>query len=302
MDLRVENFFIKIARPLNLLGGILFYALGVGISRYLGNPIEWGLVILGQIWITTYQLGSHFLIAFFHYPTVFGNRNKIQISDEEDEIPKFIRRDLILSAAFTAFTVVAMLSFLLMWTKEINGVVFVIMAIMVIVIIFYAVPPFQVVKSGYGELLQSILMANLIPGLAFALQYGEIHRLVAMATFPLTLLHVAISLATQFSTYANDLRSLKATLLTLLGWERGMILHNILILSAFFLFGMAMLFGLSTRVTFPVFFVLPLGLFQIWYMTRIASGVKPNWRLLTTTGILVLSLTTYLLTFSFWVR
>ncbi len=302
MDLRIEQFFIKIARPLNLLGGIFFYALGVGISRYLGNPVEWGLVILGQIWITTYQLGSHFLTTFFHYQPVPGDRSRIQISKEGDETTKYIRRDLILSAAFTAFAAAAMLAFILLRTKEINGSVVMIMGIMIIVILCYAVPPFQIIRSGYGELLQSILMANLIPGIAFALQYGELHRLLAMTTFPLTLLYLAMLLALQFPTYANDIRFEKANLLTRLGWEWGLILHNVLILSSFFVFGLAMFFGLSTRVTLPVFFVLPLGLFQIWYMTRIASGAKPNWRLLSTMAIFILGLTTYLLAFSYWVR
>ena len=70
MDFRVERFFFQIIRPFNLLNGILFYALGVGISRYLGSPVIWGLVIIGQIWVTTFQLGMHLLTTFFHYPPV----------------------------------------------------------------------------------------------------------------------------------------------------------------------------------------------------------------------------------------
>jgi len=302
MDFRVELFFLKIARPINLLGGILFYALGVGISRYLGNPIDWGLVFLGQIWVTTVQLGCHFLTTFFHFPTVPGDRNRIRISNVSDDAEKYIRRDLLLSGALTAFAAAAMLSFLLLWTKEINVAGFLIMGIMILVITGYAVPPFQIIKTGYGELLQSIMMTNLIPGLAFVLQYTELHRMVAMTTFPLTLLYVAMLLALKLSNYANDIRSGTTTLLTRLGWERGMILHNILILSSFLLFGLAMIFGLSPRVSLPVFFVLPLGLFQIWYTMKIASGIKPNWRLLNTTATLTVGLSVYLLTLSYWIR
>ena len=79
-------------------------------------------------------------------------------------------------------------------------------------------------------------------------------------------------------------------------------LHNLLILGGFLLFGVSMLFGLPIQVSFPVFFVFPLGLFQIWYMTRIASGVKPNWRVLYPTAILTYGLSTYLLALSFWIR
>lgn len=302
MDFRVELFFIRIARPLNLLGGVLFYALGVGVSHYLGNPVDWGMVLLGQIWVTTYQLGSHFLTSFFHFPNTPGNRNRILISEEGDEKPKYIRRDLILSASFASFAAALMLAFITIRTKEINGTGLLIMGLMILVTVFFSVPPFQLIKTGYGELLQSITLVNFIPALAFIFQMGELHRLVAMSTFPLTLLHVATLLALQLPNYATDLRSDKNTLLTSMGWERGMVLHNLLILCSFFLFGLAMLFGLSPRVILPVFFVLPLGLVQIWYMGRIASGMKPNWKLLSTMAILTFGLSAYLLAFSYWIR
>lgn len=302
MNIRIEQFFIRIARPLYLLGGILFYALGVGISRYLGNPVNWGLVIIGQIWVTIFQLGFHLLITYFHHPLVLGAPNRIQIDEEGDGDNQFIRGELVLSAAFTSFAVAAILGLLFLWWLKVSGVVFMIMGLMIILMFALVVPPFQIIKTGYGDLLQAILVVNLIPGIAFSLQYGELHRLVAMSTFPITLIYLSTQLAYQFQTYGNDLLKNKTTLLTLLGWERGMMLHNLLILISYFLFGLAMLFGLSPRVTLPVFFVLPLGIFQIWYMTRIAAGAKPNWRLLNTTAIFVLGLTTYLLAFSYWIR
>jgi 1,4-dihydroxy-2-naphthoate octaprenyltransferase len=302
MNFQVEGFFLRIARPLSLLAGVVLYALGVGISRYLGHPLDWGVVILGQVWVTTYQLGSHFLTAYFHLPARAGNRNLILISKENDKAEKYIRRDLILSAAFTAFVATAMLAFIAIRTDKMDSLGLLVMAIMFLVTFSFSVPPIQLVKTGYGELLQSIILVNFIPALAFILQYGELHRLVAMSTFPLTLLHVATVLALQFPEYAADLRKENITLLTYLGWERGLVLQNLLILSSFFLLGLAMLFGLSSRVAAPVFFVLPLGLFQIWYMVRIASGAKPNWRLLTTTALLNFGLAAYLMAFSYWIR
>jgi 1,4-dihydroxy-2-naphthoate octaprenyltransferase len=87
-----------------------------------------------------------------------------------------------------------------------------------------------------------------------------------------------------------------------LGWERGMMLHNILILVGYLLIGLAMLFGFPTSVALPALLALPLGLFQIWYMSRIGAGSKPNWQVLGWLAVLVFGVTTYLLTFSFWTR
>lgn len=302
MDFRVERFLLRLCQPMKIIGGMVFFALGAGISRYLGNPTDWGLLILGQLWITIFQIGFHFLTTYFYHPTDRRDPKRIYIDDPSEDNPRFIRRDLILSVAFTAFASIAIMGLLFFWQLALNGVVFTIMVLMIILIIAYAAPPFELKKTGYGELIQAILMANFFPAMAFSLQYGEIHRLVAMSTFPLTLLYISYILVQQFQTYGNDLRKNEKTLLTMIGWERGMVLHNLLILISFLLFGLAMFFGLSHRVVLPVFLVLPLGIFQIWYMNRIASGVKPNWRLLSTTAISILGLSAYLLAFSYWIR
>jgi 1,4-dihydroxy-2-naphthoate octaprenyltransferase len=288
MDFRIARFFLQITRPLVLLGGVLVYALGVGIAQYLGTPINWAIVTLGQAWVTTFQIGFHFL--------------RLVISEDNDENPIEIRRELVLWGAFAAFAGMTSLTLILMVSNGLNGSILILQALMMVGAILYTVPPFRLIYSGYGELILSIIMANLIPGLAFLLQYGDIHRLLGMCTFPLTMLYLAKLLTVQLPGYLTDFKNGHQTLLVRLGWARGMTFHNILILSAFLLIGVAMLFGLPTSVALPIFFVLPLGLFQLWYMTRIAGGAKPNWRIMRLTAILTFGLTTYLFTFAFWIR
>jgi 1,4-dihydroxy-2-naphthoate octaprenyltransferase len=302
MDFRITRFFFHITRPLDLLGGVLVYALGVGIARYLGSPIDWVVISLGQVWVTTYQIGFHFLAAYFLLPIKPGDRNRLPISDEGEENPTEIRRDLVLWAAFAAFAATTSLTLILMVSNGVNGSILILQGLLMLGAILYCVPPFRLIYSGYGELIRSIIMANLIPAFAFMLQYGDIHRLVGMSTFPLTTLHLAMLLAVQLPGYYTDIKNNHETLLVRLGWARGMIFHNLLILSAFLVVGIAMLFGLPAPVALPIFFVLPLGLFQIWYMTRIAGGAKPNWRVLSLTATLTFGLTAYLFAFTFWVR
>jgi 1,4-dihydroxy-2-naphthoate octaprenyltransferase len=130
----------------------------------------------------------------------------------------------------------------------------------------------------------------------------ELHRLLAMATFPLTLLHLAMMLAFELPDYATDLKYGKRTLMVRAGWQRGMLLHNILVLSGFALLGLAAIMGLPTWIALPTFFVLPVGLLQIWQMIRIEQGSKPNWTLLTLAAVTSFGLTAYLLVFGFWTR
>ncbi len=302
MDFQIARFFFQISRPFSLLSGVLVYALGVGVANYLGIFINWPLVFLGQAWLTIIQLGTHYLVAYFWQAGKRRDPGRIPIPAAAETHPEGLRRDLLLWAAFAAFAAAASLTFILARTGNLSLATFFVMAGIFILMIGYAVPPFSFIYSGYGELILSIVMANLVPALGFMLQADELHRLVNMTTFPLTMLHLSMLLALQFPAFLPNLKRERSTLLTRLGWEKGLLLHNILILLAFVQLGAAMLFGLPTQVALPVFFVFPLGLFQIWYLSQIGAGAKPNWRALTLTATMTFGLTAYLLTFTLWTR
>jgi 1,4-dihydroxy-2-naphthoate octaprenyltransferase len=205
-------------------------------------------------------------------------------------------------AALTTLTILASLTVLLIQTISISPLLILVISLGFIGAFFYSAPPFQLVRSGYGELTTSIVVANLVPIFSFVLQYGDYHRLMAMTTFPLTALHLAMMIAFELPDYATDIKFNKKTLLVRLGWERGMVLHNSLILGGFLLLGIAASFGLPLPITLPAFLPFPLGLLQIWQMRRIASGVKPNWRALGLTAVALFGSVAYLLAFAFWTR
>jgi 1,4-dihydroxy-2-naphthoate octaprenyltransferase len=167
---------------------------------------------------------------------------------------------------------------------------------------FYSAPPVRLASTGYGELTTSILVANLVPAFAFLLQVGNLHRLVAMTTFPLTALHLAMMLAFELPDYASDLKQEKRTLMVRLGWKTSMGMHNALILVAYLLLALAVTLGMPFFIALPAFFTLPVGLLQIWQMRRIAEGAAPNWRTLTLTALVLFGATAYLLAFAYWTR
>ena len=139
------------------------------------------------------------------------------------------------------------------------------MVILIIFILgefFITLPPFRLVSSGYGELIMSIIIVGLIPAMAFLFQGHDFHRLLVMVAFPLTLLYLGMLLALEFPDYASDIKQGKKPILIRIGWQRGMLLHNILILGSFVLLGMAFVFGLPFRIGWPVFFVLPVAYFK----------------------------------------
>lgn len=279
------------------------YALGAGIARFLGATIDWKVYWLGQLWISLIQLNTHFLNEYFDYRADQTNPNRTLFSGGSGALGAGkLPREVALWAGITCLTVAASITVLLMRVANLDARVVWIMGTIFLGAFFYSNPPIRLATSGYGELTTSIIVANLVPAFAFLLQYEDFHRLLAMSTFPLTAFHLAMMIIFEFPDYASDIKYEKNTLLVRIGWERGVTMHNVMILAGFLILGIATLFGLPFPVALPGFLSLPLGLFQIWMINRIAEGAKPNWKILTFTAAALLGVTAYLMTFTFWTR
>ena len=284
---------LRITHPWVLLLSLLTYALGAGIANYLGTPIYWPTYITGQAAVILLLLSSFFLREYFDRPPM------LELPRRPEDPPRLLRGHLFVIFA-TTLTIGAVLTVLLLGRGALNPSAFLILSIAFVLAMAYAMPPFRLAHSGYGELVTAIFIANLTPSLAFLLQYSEFHRLLAFATFPLTFLILASALALRMETYARDLREEKKNMLTRLGWQRGVAIHNILILVGFLVLGTAALAGLPWNLTWPGLLGLPIGLFQIIQMQSIANGGKPRWGLLAITAAATLALTTYFLNLALW--
>jgi 1,4-dihydroxy-2-naphthoate octaprenyltransferase len=299
----MENFvlFVRMARPLFLVGGVLLYALGAGVAHYLGTNINWGIYLLGQAWVTVLQLGTQFLNEYYNAPEDVDNKNRTPFSGGSGALgPGKLPRRIAMVGGLTCLTVVASLTVLMLAENVLSPLVLLIMVLIFLGAFFYSTPPVALERSGYGELTASVLVAFLVPAFAFSLQSGDLHRLIAMATFPLVMLHMAMLLSFEFPDYANDLKHQKRTLLVRLGWRSGITIHNIFILGGFLLLLLAASFNLPLFVLLPALLPIPLAVLQVWQLARIANGGKPNWNALTINGIAVFASTAYLITFSFW--
>lgn len=277
------------------------YALGVGVADFQGTQINWGVYLLGQAWGTLIQLSTHYLNEYFDSPGDIANPNRTLFSGGSGAIgPGKLTRSTALWAAITCLAIVASLTVLLIQFANLNPVTLLIMLAIFLGSFFYAVPPVRLESTGYGELTTSIIVANLGPAFAYLLQEGHWSNLLAMVTFPLTTLHMAMLLTFEFPDYATDLKYQKNTLLVRLGWQNGLKMHNAMIVISYLLFGLSILQGLSLSIALPVFLTLPLGGLQIWSMNRIAAGAKPNWLSLTFVGLLLFGLASYFLAFALW--
>lgn len=297
------RLFIKLSRPLPIVGVFLTFGMGAGIARYLGASIDWSLYLLSQAWVTLLQLSMHYFGDYFAHPADVANVPRTPFSVRSNALgPGKLSRNLALWAGISCLAVAASLTVLILRTVESSPAVLLIMGLIFLGVMSYSVPPLRLASSGYGELLMSILVATLVPALAFLLQADDWSRLLPMTTFPLLLLHLAMMIAFEFPDYAADARYEKSTILVRIGWQRGMQLHNILLLGGFGLVGISWALGLPYQIALPALLGLPIAAFQIWTMNRIEGGGRPNWLLLTSVAAAIFGLTAYLLAYGFWTR
>jgi len=295
------EFFYN-TRPLGLLAGMLLYALGAGIVAYSGTAIDWRVYWLGQACVSLLQMSSAYLLVYFDRLQSPRRRMERNSNHQDPEEQARTARNLYLLAAFTTLLISAMLIVLLLRQRSLPPGALVILGVAFLFAYFYAVPPLRLAYSGYGELVAAVLLTNLIPGFAYLLQEGDMIRILGILTLPLTILYLALTLATSLEHYYEQIKSGKQNLMTRLGWQRGMSLHNLCILISYLTIGMGALFGLPWTLTWPRLLTFPIGIFQAWQIWQIGNGAKPRWRLLRITAYATFAITAYLLVFTLWVK
>jgi 1,4-dihydroxy-2-naphthoate octaprenyltransferase len=286
---------LRLSRPLNVAFAVLTYVLGAGIARYLGitqNVVVFWLG-LGGVTLAQFSMG---LLAEAHRPVEQPSENN------EHRAERVNLRNAALTVSLAALAAVALIAILLGQEGALSSVGILFLGFSLVAVLAYAVPPLRLVDAGFGEFVLAVHIAMVAPALGFVLQQGEYHRLVAIISFPLTLLALAYFIILAFPTFAADEKYDRRTLLRSMGWQRAVPLHHGLILGAYALLASALFFGLAWGLLWPAFLTLPFALLQIFWLRNISQGAKPIWNLLTVNALAVFGLTAYLLTFAFWLR
>jgi 1,4-dihydroxy-2-naphthoate octaprenyltransferase len=286
---------LRLSRPLHLLFAALTYSLGASIADYLGVTISASAFALGLGWVCLVQMCMNLL------PEVFRPINEPILGDEP-RAERFQLRNRLLIIVIGLLAVAAGCAYLLFLLGRVQTSAFVFLVFSLFLVLLYAVPPFQLARRGFGELLLAVHLGYVFPSLGFVLQAADFHRLIPILALPVTALALAYFLVLDFPAFADDLKYERLTLLTRLGWQRAIPLHHGLILAAFFILLAAPLAGLSLAVLWPAFLAIPFAILQILLLRNIGLGAPPLWKPLTVTAAALFALTTYFLAFSFFLR
>jgi 1,4-dihydroxy-2-naphthoate octaprenyltransferase len=86
-----------------------------------------------------------------------------------------------------------------------------------------------------------------------------------------------------------------------IGWQNGILVHNLALLTGYLLLAIAWSFGLPARIALFGLLTSPVGFLQMWQLRRIESGKKPSWSALTLNALASFSLLVYAVTFGYWI-
>lgn len=294
--------FLRLSRPIFLLGGILLYALGVMIARYEGYAINTGLYLVGQLCVTGLQLMAHYLNEYWDLEADRANRSRTTFSGGSGVLPEGrIARETALAAAAICLAIAGTAAIILISRYGLVPGAWVIMALAFLGAFFYSSPPLALVSTGYGELITSIIVAGLVPAFSHLLQARAASPLILLTTAPLVILHIAMLIAFSLPDYESDLASGKRTLVVRLGQQRAASLHNALLVASLTLTALGTFFGMPPQVAVSAAITAPLVVLQLALVRRMRTGEPASFSQFTLIAILLFGLSAYLATFSFWV-
>ncbi|MBE7534868.1 MAG: prenyltransferase [Anaerolineales bacterium] len=272
----------------------LTYVFGASIADYLGKPFLATPFWMGLLMVLLAQAAMDWLSEVFRLDVE-------PLLEGETRAKRKVRRNNLLYASLTCIVVFVLTAYILFVNKTLPTSAFYFLALSLLIIFVYSIPPFRLANRGMGEFLLAAHLAYVSPAIAFTLQVGETHRFLALAA-PLTFLAFSYFIVRNFQSFAQDQKYNRVTFLTRLGWERVVPLHHLFVLLAYLFFVMSPLSGLSLSLIWSVFLTFPFAIFQIFLLRNISLGAKPNWTLLHATALTVFGLSTYFLAVTFWIR
>jgi len=291
---QIRRIFILI-HPIEILLCLLAFWMGWGLANYLGATLRPIPQLVGGASVALFFASSNLLTEYFRTP---GE----QIIWGDTKADREFTRFFILFVGVSFIALAGVLLFILNQSGYLKIETIIVLTLFILLGIANAVPPIRFANRSLSELSSAFLIASLSPTLAFLLQFGSFHRLLTLFTIPLVLLTVSYFITSNFRTYSEDLKYRRKSLLIGLTWQRAVYVHNAILLLAYLFIAAIPFFGVPFSLVWPALLTLPLAVFHVYQIRRLAEGAKPFWAIIISTATAILGLTTYLIALTFWMN
>jgi 1,4-dihydroxy-2-naphthoate polyprenyltransferase len=286
--------FIKLGRPQFLLGGFLFYGLGVFIAFYNGFQLNLVAFIWGQIAVTATQLMTHYANDAFDMdadranltPTNWSGGSRVLVSGT-------LSYSVALMAAYTLAAIAFIANLVLSLWLVPSLTTFLLLTSAQLLAWFYSAPPLRLHSQGIGEIAATLVVAVLTPLTGYYLQTGRIIGIAVLSVIPLVFLQLAMLISIEFADREGDLQVGKRTLAVRFGAAITAQIFSVLLVLTYATLPLLIVAGLPTPVAIAILICSPLALMQFYRIRRGDWHNPENWNHLGFYSIVLLMLTVF---------
>ena len=285
------NFF-RLSRVIFLLGGFLLYSLGAAMAVRMGIKIDWSSYLLGQVVVTSIQLMAQYLNVYYDKEVDnLSTANRTWFSGGSGILSNGIISPTVALVAARICCGLALFAGLFASLHSVWMIPIIILSLFGSW--FYSAPPLSIMSSGWGELTTSIIVALLVPLAGYCMQGGFPQGEFWLVCFPLFLVHFAMLVSFEIPDQGVDQSVGKKTLTVRLGLKGAAYLVDTLIVCAFVVVIILMLFS-----NYPgkwMLWVTPLAIFQMATVQAVVhSPTRHRFFLFTTVAVIMFVLMAFL--------
>ncbi len=212
-NLHFVYYFLRLGRPLFLLGGFLLYGLGVIMALYSGAKLSLPVLLWGQVAVTATQLMTHYSNDYFDLAADKANTTPTRWSGGSRILAEgYVQPQVALTTAVIMGVVALFATLWLAFGLGAGPLAAPLLLLAIGLTWSYSSPAFQLNRHGLGELTGAIAITGMTPVASFYLQAGSLELLPFLAVFPLSCLQFLMLLVINLPDAAGDAAAGKHTL------------------------------------------------------------------------------------------
>ena len=273
--------FVRLGRPLHLVGGVLFNGLGMSIAHFLGAPIDWTTAVWGQVAITSIQLMTHYSNDYFDQDADQAAVTPTRWASGSRVLPEGTLSPRVALVAALVLAGLALLATAVLTAASASPVQTMLLLLLAIFLAWsYSSPPLFLNRRGWGELTGAVLVPILTTLVGFQLQAGQLALLPLLAALPLGCFQFAMLLSVNFPDAEGDAAVNKQTLVVKFGRQRAGRLFVGALALAYGVLPLLIWLGLPPTAAGAVLLTLPIALWQTWRIRHGAASDPTQWNAL----------------------
>jgi 1,4-dihydroxy-2-naphthoate polyprenyltransferase len=279
LPLRRVLAFLRLGRPLFLVGGFVLFGLGAAVAAFTGATIDWRLYALGQLTVTAFQAMTHYANDYFDYAADRANATPTRWSGGSRVLAN---GELPVSSALVAALALALLGSVVAAYLAVHAATgagtATLFLLMLVLSWSYSAPPLQLHSRGIGELDVAVVVTFLVPLAGFYLQSPGLRgvHVLLLAVVPLCALQFAMVIGVAFPDALGDARAGKRTLVVRCGGVRAAWIYAAAVASAYVSLPWLAWSGLPVLVGSAVAVGAPVAGWRVWRVVGRADFRTPS--------------------------